>query len=399
MKILILANKLPFPPRDGGSIATLQMLLGLQQTGNDLVCLAMNTSKHSFPLTSIPSDLKSKIRFLDVDINTSIRPLHLMINLLFSNKPYIAQRFNKSVFRRALVALLKEESFDLIQFEGPYLAAYLKDIRKNSTAKVSLRAHNLEHLIWQRMALNQGSPLKKWYLALLSRRLKKYELNLAHRVDCLVPISDKEKMYFMEQKIKTPMMTIATGLNLDEYPLKNKASFSTLFFIGALDWLPNQEGLSWFLDQVFNQLLKEAPGMHLHVAGRNPPAGFLEKLDHPNITFHGEVEDAKVFMQSYGIMVAPLFSGSGIRIKILEAMAMGTPVVTTSTGIEGIPAAKLPSVRVSDHPHEYKEHLLKLLKHPEEAGLMLEEARKLISREFNILDLSKRLHQFYQAQA
>jgi glycosyltransferase involved in cell wall biosynthesis len=139
--------------------------------------------------------------------------------------------------------------------------------------------------------------------------------------------------------------------------------------------------------------------MHLHVAGRNPPAGFLEELDHPNITFHGEVEDAKEFMQSYGIMVAPLFSGSGIRIKILEAMALGIPVVTTSRGIEGIPAAKLPSVMVSDHPHEYKEYLLKLFKHPEEAGLMPEEARKLISREFNILELSKRLHQFYQAQA
>jgi len=399
MKILLLANKLPFPPRDGGSIATLQMLLGLQQTGNELCCLAMNTHKHSFPMKKIPSHLSSKIRFLGVDLDTRIRPLPLIINLLFSKKPYIAQRFNKPAFRRTLRRLLQEETFDIIQLEGPYLASYLSDIRRNSTARVSLRAHNLEYLIWQRMASNQISPLKKWYLSLLSRRLKKYELNLASQVDCLVPISKQDELYFRKEKVDTPMLTIATGLNLDEYPMRKDASFSTLFFIGALDWLPNQEGLTWFLDRVFNQLIKEAPGIHLHVAGRNAPAGFLGKLEHPHITFHGEVEDAREFMQAYGIMVAPLFSGSGIRIKILEAMALGLPVVTTSTGIEGIPASHLPSVMVSDQAQEYKELLLKLITHPKEAGPGVEKGRELISREFNILELSKRLLTFYQAQA
>jgi len=217
-------------------------------------------------------------------------------------------------------------------------------------------------------------------------------------VEGLVPISKKDESYFREQGIHTPMLTIATGLDLDEYPLREKPSFSTLFFIGALDWLPNWEGLKWFLDQVFNPLLEEAPGMPLHVAGRNAPSGISEKLKHPNISYHGEVEDARNFMQSYGIMVAPLFSGSGIRIKILEAMALGKPVVTTSTGIEGIPAAELPSVKVCDHPLDYKDQLLKLINNPQDVGLMVEEGRKLISREFNILELSKRLHKFYQAQ-
>jgi glycosyltransferase involved in cell wall biosynthesis len=206
-------------------------------------------------------------------------------------------------------------------------------------------------------------------------------------------------MHFREQGIHTPMIAISTGLNLKDYPLKENTSVSSLFFIGALDWLPNQEGLIWFLDLVFTQLVEEEPGIHLHVAGRNAPMHFVEKLKHPNILFHGEVEDAQLFMQSYGIMVAPLFSGSGIRIKILEAMALGRPLVTTSTGIEGIPAANLPSVLVSDHPGEFKELLLKLIRKPEEAASMAVEARKLINREFNILELSKRLHTFYQAQA
>jgi len=257
MKILILANKLPFPPRDGGSIATLQMLLGLNQVGNELFCLAMNTSKHSFPTEKLPADLQQNIRFLDVDIDTRIRPLSLIFNLLFSNKPYIAQRFNKRAFRRALYSLLREETFDIIQFEGPYFSSYLEDIRKTSSATVALRAHNLEHLIWQRMSENQASPLKKWYLANLSSRLKNFEMSLAHKVDCLVPISAKDEMHFREQGIHTPMIAISTGLNLKDYPLKENTSPSTLFFIGALDWLPNQEGLIWFLVLVFTQLVEE----------------------------------------------------------------------------------------------------------------------------------------------
>ena len=399
MKILILANKLPFPPRDGGSIATLNMLLGLQHAGNQLTCLAMNTTKHPFPVEEIPAELQNTLRFIGVDCDTSIRPLRLLINLLFTKAPYVAERFNIKAFRMALHTLLEDESFDIIQLEGPYLFYYLDQIRKESHARISLRAHNAEHLIWKRMAIRESSPLKRWYLGNLARRLLRFEMRVADRVDFLVPICEWDESHFREQGIVTPMLTIPTGLNLDDYPLTELPSGSTLFFIGALDWMPNQEGLSWFLDHVFGLLIDELPEIRFHVAGRNVPARFLKKLDHLNITFHGEVENARSFMQSYGIMVAPLFSGSGIRIKILEAMALGRPVVTTSTGIKGIPAENLRTVRVGDDPQTYKNLLLELIKDPKESSRRAAEARKLISREFDTFKLSKRLSQFYKAQA
>ncbi len=399
MKILILANKLPFPPRDGGSIATLQMLLGLQQAGNELSCLAMNTTKHAFPVKEIPPDLQSSIRFIGVDCDTSVRPIRLAANLLFSKAPYIAERFNIRAFRKALHVLLQEESFDIIQFEGPYLSCYLDDIRNKSKARIILRAHNIEHLIWHRMALGERSALKKWYLGKLARRLQSFELSLAKRVDSVVSISVHDEEYFRDRGIDTPMLTIPAGLNLKEYPLVKIPSYFSLFFIGSLDWLPNQEGLTWFLDFIFDELIEEEPELRFHIAGRNASAPFLKQLDHPNITFHGEVEDARLFMQSYGIMVAPLLSGSGIRIKILEAMALGRPVVTTSTGIEGIPAKKLPSVLVGDDPQDFKKLMLKLIRDGGKLNHKVDEARQVISREFDIFELSKRLHQFYIAQA
>lgn len=399
MKILVLANKLPFPPRDGGSIATLNMLLGLHHAGHQLTCLAMNTSKHPYPLEKIPLELQNKIRFLDVECDTSLRPLRLLINLLFSNAPYIAERFKSKTYSRALTGLLQAESFEIIQFEGPYLFSYLEQIRKESRARISLRAHNAEHLIWQRISLGENSPLKKYYFQNLARRLQAFESMVSDRVDMLVPISEKDEACFRELGTLTSMLTIPTGLDLAEYPLTEIPGFSSIFFIGALDWLPNQEGLTWFLDHVFDPLIEELPEIRFHVAGRNAPPGFRKKLVHPNIIFHGEVEDARTFMQSFGIMVAPLLSGSGLRIKILEAMALGRPVVTTSTGIEGIPAENLKSVMLGDDPQSFKCLLLKLIHDPEMSARMVAEARELISLEFDTFRQSMRLSQFYKAQA
>ena len=398
MKILILTNKLPFPPRDGGSIATLNMITGLHDAGNQITCLALNTSKHPYPVKQIPSELGEAIRFLGVDCDSSIRPLHLVTNLLFSRGPYIAERFNIKGFRKALVSLLQEESFDIIQLEGPYPGQYLDLIRKKSDARISLRAHNVEHLIWERKALHETSPLKRWYLNNMAQRLKRYELEVAQGVDALIPITDRDASYFMELGVQKPLLTIPAGLSLKNYPLTELPAGPSIFFIGALDWLPNQEGLTWFLRNVFDLLLSELPELRFHVAGRNAPRHFIKKLKHPNISYHGEVEDAITFMQSYRVMVAPLLTGSGIRIKILEGMALGRPVVTTETGIEGIPAINHHNVAVVNDPLMFSSQIVKLLKDPQEMDRMIAEARQFLSRYFDTFELSIRLSQFYKTE-
>jgi glycosyltransferase involved in cell wall biosynthesis len=398
MKILILTNKLPYPPRDGGSIATLNMITGLHDAGNQITCLALNTNKHPFPVKQIPRKLGEAIRFIGVDCNSSIRPLHLIRNLLLSRKPYIAIRFDIKAFRTVLATLLQEEAFDIIQMEGPYPGLYLDLIRKKSNARVSLRAHNVEHLIWERKALHETSLLKKNYLKNMAKRLKRYELEVAQGADALIPISEPDASYFREHGLQKPSLTIPAGLSLENYPLTELPDGPSIFFIGALDWLPNQEGLSWFLRNVFHRMLSELPEIRFHVAGRNAPAHFKEKLKHPNIVYHGEVEDAQSFIQAYRVMVAPLLTGSGIRVKILESMALGRPVVTTSRGIEGIPAINHPYVVVEDNPKMFSSQLIKLLSDPQEAKRMLTEAREFIGRYFDTFELASRLSKFYKTE-
>ncbi len=398
MKILILTNKLPFPPKDGGSIATLNMLCGLQNAGNQLTCLALNTSKHPYPVEQIPKELGELIRFIGVDCDSSIRPLSMIINLLFSRHPYIAKRFNIKAFRKELTRLLHDESFHFIQLEGPYPGQYLDLIRKQSDARISLRAHNVEHHIWERKARNERSFLKRWYLMNMARRLKRFELEIARLADSLIPISEQDASYFRHMGLQKPMLTIPAGLVLKNYALSQVPPEPSIFYIGALDWLPNQEGLTWFLNNVFDILLAELPELSFHVAGRNAPTHYAKKLNHPNIHYHGEVNDAISFMQSYRVMVAPLLTGSGIRIKILEGMALGRPVVTTSAGIEGIPVNNQPGVAVTDDPEKFCRQILKFIKAEPDPDKSSAETRQFISSHFDIFELSTRLSQFYKAE-
>ena len=398
MKILLLTNKFPYPPRDGGSIATLNMINGLHHAGNKITCLALNTSKHPFPVKQIPGDLGDAIRFLGVDCDISIRPLQLVSNLLFSRHPYIAKRFDIKAFRKVLASLLEEETFDIIQLEGPYPGQYLDLIRKMSKARISLRAHNVEHLIWQRKAQNERSFLKKWYFNNMARRLKQFELAVAQGADALIPISECDASYFSNLGLQMPMLTIPAGLIRKNYPLTPLPALPSVFFIGALDWLPNQEGLSWFLHNVFDLLLNELPELRFHVAGRNAPGHFEKKLKHPNISYHGEVEDAIAFMQNYRVMVAPLLTGSGIRIKILEGLALGRPVVTTSAGIEGIPDISHPFVAVADDPKVFSSQLIKLVLDSDGLDRSPGEAHQFISRHFDTFALSERLSRFYKTE-
>ena len=398
MKILILSNKLPYPPLDGGSIATLNMLIGLRDSGNEVTCLSLNTRKHAFPIEKIPPYLSDSMQWIGIDGDTSIRPLKLLLNLLFSVKPYIAERFNLTSYGKALRDLLTNDQFDLIQLEGPYLGHFLEVIKEMSNAIVSLRAHNVEHTIWKRKADNESHVIRKWYLKKLAQRLKYFEMQVVNRSDCLVTISEVDEARFISAGYRGSVITIPAGLSLKDYPSSPPPGDPTLFFIGALDWLPNQEGLNWFFDRVFGQLLEEEPGITFHIAGRNAPVRFLERIKHPNVVYHGQVENAISFMQSYRIMVVPLFTGSGIRIKILEGMAICRPVVTTTIGIEGIAAVDQEDILVADTPELFKDHIISLIREDDTANRMVARARRFIQENFDNFGLSSRLTGFFKKQ-
>ena len=161
-----------------------------------------------------------------------------------------------------------------------------------------------------------------------------------------------------------------------------------------MNWMPNEEGIRWFLSNVWDKVAKRNPDLQLNLAGRNMPKWLL-KLKKRNVNIVGEVPDAKEFVKNNDIAVVPLLSGSGIRIKIIESMAMGKTVVTTMVGAEGIQYSEYENIIIADSPSKMVEVICKIVKEPQEAQRIGCNARRLVEDIYDNKKIIERLLLFY----
>jgi len=202
-----------------------------------------------------------------------------------------------------------------------------------------MRSENLEHEIWYNLAQQSNNPLKRFYFNLCADRLKAFEKESQQKYDLLLPISSVDEIKYQELDYKGESCLTPVGVDLDKYryrgPVKPDKVIK-LGYIGSLDWKPNIEGLDWLFDKVWEDIFNTYPHIEFHLAGRNN-SGRYDKYKDRNVIIHGEVDNALHFMESLDVLVVPLFSGSGIRVKILEGMALGKVIMSTDKGFEGIP--------------------------------------------------------------
>ncbi len=397
MKILQITNKVPYPENDGGAIACMNMLRGLHSNGNKVTLLSMVTLKHPVALEDIPTEVKSIADIHLVAVPAPITILGGLKNLLFSRLPYNAQRFIDKTFREKLVNLIQQQPFDLIQFEGLYVCPYIHIARENTTAKIVYRAHNIEHEIWERTArITKG--IKKWYLRNLSKRIRRFEGSFINKYDLLVPITSRDGDMLNRMGNTKPVQVSQTGIDVSKFTANKSGSveYPSLFHIGALDWSPNQEGLIWFLENCWPAILKQKPEIKFYIAGRKAPEWLKSKLVQPNIFFEGEVDDAHEFMRAKAIMIVPLLSGSGMRIKIIEGMALGKTIVSTSIGTEGINTSHNMDILIADNAKEFIHSVLQAAKNKSMFEEIGKNAHKFIHENFNNLVITEQLANFYK---
>jgi len=396
MRILIIANKVPYPPKDGGSIATLSLAKNFVGLGHEVTILAMNTKKHYIDLSHLPSDLSRQIRFMGVDTPALISPIAALRNLLFSKKAYIAERFYTQDFKQQLEVLLKQEKFDIIQLEGSYMGMYIETLRQFSKAKIGMRAHNLEFEIWERSAKN-STALKSFYFSNLAQRIKKLEIGQLNDFDALIPITQRDAKLLQSLGCEIPLHVTPTGIDVDSSQVdRSQVEFPSLFHIGALDWPPNQEGLLWFFDKIWPKVLAKHPDLKFYLAGRNASEK-MKNLKVKNLVFLGEVDSAIDFINSKAIGIVPLLSGSGMRIKIVEAMALGKAQVTTKIGAEGNPAEDGKEIMIADTPNAFAEKVLKLVEDRVLFDQIGENAFSFVQKEFDNKEITQSLIHFYQS--
>lgn len=396
MKILQLTNKPPYPDIDGGAIAVLNLTKGLAGLGHEMTVLSMNTLKHHVAPDEIPPHIKKLADFRFVEVPASISAPAAFMNLLFSDNPYNAERFIADSYKIALAGLLQEKEFDIVQLEGLYVCPYIPVIRKFSDALIVYRAHNVEFEIWERtVVLSAG--LRKWYMKNLAKRIKKFEISWLNKYDLLVPITPRDGQLLKKLGNQRPVHVSPTGIDSTVLiPDINRLEFPSLFHLGSLEWSPNQEGLLWFLKNCWPRLNEKFPELKFYVAGRNTPLWLIDKLKLPGVIYEGEVADAYQFMNSKAIMVVPLFSGSGMRIKIIEGMALGKAIVSTSIGAEGIGVEPGKNIQIANDEEGFIDAVEKLINNKSMFADQSRESILFIQKNFDNLAMAENLARFYQ---
>jgi len=396
MRILQVTNKVPYPVKDGGAIACMNLARGFSLLGHKVTILAMNTVKHHITLTEIPESVKELAKFKLVNVPARISPVSALLNLIFSNKPYNATRFISNAFATELQKVLLENNFDIIQLEGLYVCPYIPLIRKHSKAKIIYRAHNIEHEIWSRTAI-MAHGFEKWYLNNLSKRIKSFEIQIMNKYDLLVPITSRDGKILNKLGNTKPLHVSQTGIDSSVLiPNSKNLKHPTLFHIGSLEWSPNQEGLIWFFDNCWDLIREKYPDLQFFIAGRNAPQWFQKMMNLPNVVFKGEVADAYEFINSKSIMVVPLFSGSGMRIKIIEGMALGKPIVTTQVGTEGISTTSGVNIVVTNGVEGFVQSISDLIEDREYFDKISKNAIEYIHENFDNLSSAGSLIDFYK---
>lgn len=392
MKILAILPRIPFPLKDGGAIAIYNLLDGLAKSGVSLRILSYNTTKHF--VDPLPAEVTRFGRIETVTIDNQIKPIDALLNL-FSSESYHISRFVSDEFEDKLTEVLKEETFDVIHFDNLITAPYLSIARSiQPNAVCALRQHNVEYQIWERIA-EGASVLKKWYVSLLARRLKAYEETQIPLFDAIIPITPLDGLTF--EKIGAKNQHVCpVGVDPEKFTVSNEFEDNTVFHLGSLDWMPNQEGVKWFVEYVWPLVLKEQPNAKFHIAGRYVPAWINAYDGHNQIVVDGEVPDAKLFMASKGIMVVPLKSGSGMRVKIIEGFAQGKAIVSTGIGAEGINYKDGEHIEIADDAKEISEKIINLLKDRASIVQLGQSARKLVEEQYSNKSTVSGLLEFYK---
>lgn len=396
MNILQITPRFPWPLKDGGALCYYNYAKGYGQAGVDLTIASLNTSKHFIEYDDLPQHVKDLGEIHLTYIDNKIKPLQAFFNL-FSDDSYHIQRFINEDFKKQLINICNEKTFDVIVFETIFVAPYLPIIKQYSKAKCILRQHNVEYQIWETLACNENNPIKKWYLYLLAKRLKKFETEQLNSFDGIAAITKNDAKVFEKSGCKKPIHVSPFGINLEKLIVDDSnLEMPSIFHIGSMDWMPNQEAMTWFINHVWYDMNFEFPELKFYLAGRNIPNSFFDYNNQNHIGVLGEIDDAIQFMNEKAIMVVPLFSGSGIRVKILEGMGLGKCIIATSLGAQGIEAVNGEHILIAETAEEFKSHIRNLIDNPSEIIRIGKNALRLVKEKYDNKKIVADTLKFYE---
>ena len=388
MKILLIGNKPAYPKVDGGCVASAAFLNDLLSTNSEVHYAFLHTEKHPFQKDAFPKHFEGNVHLFDTFVDTKVRKLDAL-KFLFNKKSFNVERFFTKAFETKVQSLVQEYEYDAVIFDNVFAARYLQTVKQVAPSlPCFIRSHNVEFEIWEDLAEGSGNALVRWYLKRLARDLKRFELETSNASNGILTITENDTSVFKKLGIHVPMLHIGVSVTIPEYT--HNYSHRGLFHLGAMNWRPNVEAVDTLLKYLPVWLEKDED-IVVSIAGLQASERY-DHLESKNIKVKGFVPDLAAFVKEQGILVAPIQSGSGVRIKILEMMAYGIPVITTTLGAQGI--SDCSGILIADD-HEALATAVYTLRNDENKRKELgESAKSIVTLHHNSESISKDILEF-----
>jgi glycosyltransferase involved in cell wall biosynthesis len=401
MKFLIVTASLPYPPHQGGALRTYGILQGLHQAGHDIHLLSFQDSD-ALALAQTPLNaFCSCIETLPTPGRSKSSRLR---DLVFSGQPDIIRRLHAPEFMQRLFAMIAQNHYDVVQFEGIEVASYLLPLRqKDISARLCYDAFNAEAALQRVIFEVDREDITRWvaagYSLIQSGRIAQFERELCQQADLVIAVSNEDASILREYRSDRRVSVVPNGIFAHEYAEASEQlelGQHALVFTGKMDYRPNVDAVFWFTEAILPLIQCHYPSAHLYVVGQKPHPRLDKLRDVPGIEITGWVQDVKPYLHGASVYVAPLRMGSGTRLKILEAMAAQCAVVATSIAASGLRDDAQDALRVADAPQQIADAVVALLSDSHQRQSLGERASEYVRQHYDWSRLIPRLIQAYQ---
>lgn len=398
LRILFLANRCPLPIVDGQSRRTYNILKGLARR-HDVSLLSLYDPDVKVDLDTI-QHLESFCTRVELFAGPAKRvgfPMAMcLFASLFSRDPYTIWRHYSPAYRKRVSELAHSGEYDMVHCDIISLAYAIRNV---NGIRCSITDHDVSYLVAQRMAKNAYNPLMKLFVLLESIKLKQLEARILDRATIGIVVSEVDRKMLQAISPEANLIVIENGVDTTEFkPSPEEPDDNSLVWIGGFSYYPNREGMQYFLKKVYPLIKREIPGATITVVGNGVTAHLRQwALGDSSIRFLGFVDNPIPYVQKAAVFVAPILSGSGTRLKLLEAMALGKAIVTTTIGCEGIEGVDGKDFLIGDQPTQFAAKVVDLLRNRNLRDQLGRNARKVMREKYDWNMICEKLSRTYLA--
>ncbi|MDE0481984.1 MAG: glycosyltransferase family 4 protein [Candidatus Poribacteria bacterium] len=393
MKILFLSPTVPYPLTDGGRIRVFNLLKQIAKN-NDVTLLALETQPTDAESITHIQNLGIKVHLVP---NSSMLPrisFKTLFSAFFKRQPITVARYNVPAYREKLRELLSAETFDLVHYEMFHIAQFYFE---TDLPRV-LSQQNVDSAIWRRLQGETSNLFYKFAYWTQQIAFQHYERVISPQFDAVTCTSDIDAAVFQQHCAEEVVKVIPNGVDVTHYhPDFTSEAPAHLIYIGSMDWYPNEDAVSFFVQQVLPQIQNSVPDTKFSIVGGNPSARVQKLGDREGVVVTGRVPEIKPYFAEATVFVVPLRIGSGTRLKILEAMAMGKAVVSTTVGAEGLALRDGEEIFIADEPKAFAEAVTQLLIDPSLRRKIGENGRARVEQDYDWRNIGKKLLAVYES--